>query len=99
MSDQVACFTSQRGATKPSHKLCNKAASQRRDLMVIIKDCYLSGASLVARQLLVDTWPNIIDEVTQSGAIIDHLTHNARRLPFDGPSMRKTRDAPRFQSH
>ena len=26
-------------------------------------------------------------------AILDRLIHNAHRLPLDGPSLRKTRDA------
>ena len=37
---------------------------------------------------------NIIDEPTFADAILDRLIHNAHRLPLDGPSMRKTRDAP-----
>ncbi|OBY25238.1 ATP-binding protein, partial [Leisingera sp. JC1] len=35
-----------------------------------------------------------IDEPTFADAILDRLIHNAHRLPLEGPSMRKTRDAP-----
>jgi len=45
-------------------------------------------------QLPVDAWHDIIDEPTFADAILDRLIHNAHRLPLEGPSMRKTRDAP-----
>ena len=69
-------------------------APQRRDLMEIIEDRYGSGATLVTSQLPVDAWHDIIDEPTFADAILDRLIHNAHRLPLEGPSMRKTRDAP-----
>ena len=36
----------------------------------------------------------MIDEPTFADAILDRLIHNAYRLNLDGPSMRKTKDAP-----
>lgn len=69
-------------------------APQRRDLMEIVEDRYGAGATLVTSQLPVEAWHDIVDEPTFADAILDRLIHNAHRLNPDGPSMRKTRDAP-----
>ena len=45
-------------------------------------------------QIRFGRWHDIIDEPTFADAILDRLIHNAHRLPLDGPSMRKTHDAP-----
>ena len=68
-------------------------APQRRDLMEIVEDRYQSGSTVITSQLPVDTWHDIIDEPTFADAILDRLIHNAHRLPLDGPSLRKTKDA------
>ena len=69
-------------------------APQRRDLMEIVEDRYGHGSTLVTSQLPVKAWHDIVDEPTFADAILDRLIHNAHRLTLDGPSMRKTRDAP-----
>ncbi len=69
-------------------------APQRRDLMEIVEDRYGNGATLVTSQLPVEAWHDIVDEPTFADAILDRLIHNAHRLSLDGPSMRKTRNAP-----
>ncbi|MEL6678852.1 MAG: IS21-like element helper ATPase IstB [Pseudomonadota bacterium] len=69
-------------------------APQRRNLMEIVEDRYGAGATLVTSQLPVDAWHAIVDEPTFADAILDRLIHNADRLQLDGPSMRKTHDAP-----
>ena len=66
---------------------------QRRDLMEIVEDRYQSGSTVITSQLPVDAWHAVIDEPTFADAILDRLIHNANRLPLDGPSLRKTRDA------
>lgn len=68
-------------------------APQRRDLMEILEDRYQSGSTVITSQLSVDTWHDVIDEPTFAGAILDRLIHNTHRLPLDGPSLRKTKDA------
>ena len=68
-------------------------AQQRRDLMEIVEDRYGTGSTVITSQLPVDTWHDVIDEPTFADAILDRLIHNAHRLPLDGPSLRKTRDA------
>ena len=61
--------------------------------MEIVEDRYQSGSTVITSQLPVDTWHDVIDEPTFADAILDRLIHNAHRLPLDGPSLRKTRDA------
>ena len=73
-------------------------APQRRDLMEIVEDRYGAGATLVTSQLPVEAWHDIVDEPTFADAILDRLIHNAHRLALDGPSMRKTHDAPATKS-
>lgn len=68
-------------------------AGQRRDLMEIVEDRYQSGATVITSQLPVDAWHDVIDEPTFADAILDRLIHNAHRLPLDGPSLRKTKEA------
>lgn len=68
-------------------------ASQRRDLMEITEDRYQSGATIITSQLPVEAWHDVIDEPTFADAILDRLIHNSHRLPLDGPSLRKTKDA------
>lgn len=68
-------------------------APQRRDLMEIVEDRYQSGSTVITSQLPIDAWHNVIDEPTFADAILDRLIHNAHRLPLDGPSLRKTKDA------
>ncbi|WP_285675154.1 ATP-binding protein, partial [Paralimibaculum aggregatum] len=68
-------------------------APQRRDLMEIVEDRYQSGSTVITSQLPVDAWHAVVDEPAFADAILDRLIHNAHRLPPDGPSLRKTRDA------
>lgn len=68
-------------------------AGQRRDLMEIVEDRYGTGSTVITSQLPVDSWHAVIDEPTFADAILDRLIHNAHRLPLDGPSLRKTRNA------
>lgn len=73
-------------------------APQRRDLMEIVEDRYGTSATLVTSQLLVEAWHDIVDEPTFADAILDRVIHNAQRLTLDGPSMRKTLNAPTAKS-
>jgi DNA replication protein DnaC len=65
-------------------------ASQRRDLMEIIEDRHGRGATLIASQLPVKAWYDLIGEPTFADAILDRIVHNAYRLELEGPrSMRE----------
>src|SRR5499425_3471114 len=65
-------------------------ASQRRDLMEIIEDRHGRSSTLIASQLPVKAWHDLIGEPTYADAILDRLVHNAYRLELEGPrSMRQ----------
>jgi DNA replication protein DnaC len=69
------------------HKL---NAAQRNDLMELIEDRHGRRATLIASQLPVDTWHELIGEATLADAILDRLLHNAHRLALSGESMRRS---------
>ena len=64
-------------------------ANQRRDLMEIVEDRYGRGSTLITSQLPLDKWHDVVGDPTFADAILDRIVHNAYRLEFDGPSMRK----------
>jgi DNA replication protein DnaC len=61
----------------------------RLDLMEIIEDRHALKSTLVAAQLPVATWYDIIGEPTLSDAILDRLTAKANRIELKGESLRK----------
>jgi DNA replication protein DnaC len=64
-------------------------ASQRRDLMEIVEKRHARGSMLLASQLPVKAWHDLIGEPTYADAILDRLVHNAYRLELEGErSMR-----------
>jgi DNA replication protein DnaC len=65
-------------------------AGQRRDLMEIVEERHGRSSTLIASQLPVKAWYDLIDEPTFADAILDRIVHNAYRLEFEGPrSMRE----------
>jgi DNA replication protein DnaC len=66
-------------------------AGQRRDLLEIIEDRHGRSSTLIASQLPVKAWHDLIGEPTYADAILDRLVHNAYRLELEGErSMRET---------
>jgi DNA replication protein DnaC len=64
--------------------------SQRRDLMEIIEERHGRSSTLIASQLPVNAWHDLIGEPTFADAILDRIVHNAYRLELEGPrSMRQ----------
>jgi DNA replication protein DnaC len=65
-------------------------AGQRRDLMEIVEERHGRSSTLIASQLPVKAWHDLIGEPTYADAILDRLVHNAYRLELEGPrSMRQ----------
>jgi DNA replication protein DnaC len=65
-------------------------ASQRRDLMEIIEERHGRASTLIASQLPVKAWHDLIGEPTFADAILDRIVHNAYRLDLEGQrSMRE----------
>ncbi len=62
---------------------------QREALMEIMEDRHGRRSTIVASQLPVSNWYEIIGESTLADAILDRLIHKAHRIELTGESMRK----------
>lgn len=64
---------------------------QRMDLMEIIEDRHSRKSTIIASQLPVVSWYDVIGEETIADAILDRLVHTAHRIELMGESLRKKR--------
>jgi DNA replication protein DnaC len=62
----------------------------RRDLLEILEDRHQVRSTIVASQLPVPAWHEMIGDPTLADAILDRLVHNAHKIDLKGDSMRKT---------
>ncbi|MEI7503867.1 MAG: IS21-like element helper ATPase IstB [Paludibacter sp.] len=62
---------------------------QLMDLMEIIEDRHGKNATIIASQLPVTNWYDIIGEATIADAILDRLVHTSYRIEIKGESLRK----------
>ncbi len=67
----------------------------RDALMEIMEDRHGRKSTIIASQLPVSSWYDIIGESTLADAILDRIIHKAHRIELSGESMRKTKkDSP-----
>ena len=64
---------------------------QWMDLMEIIEDRHGKSSTMIASQLPVANWYDIIGEETIADAILDRLVHTSYRIELKGESLRKKR--------
>jgi len=64
---------------------------QRMDLMEIVEDRHGQNSLIIASQLPVANWYDIIGEETIADAILDRLVHTSHRIELKGDSLRKKR--------
>ena len=62
---------------------------QRSDLLELIDARYDSKSTLIASQLPLEHWYEMIGESTHADAILDRLVHGSIKLELKGGSMRK----------
>lgn len=62
---------------------------QRMDLLEIIEDRHGRSSTIIASQLPVSSWYEVIGEATISEAILDRLVHTSHRIELKGESLRK----------
>jgi len=62
---------------------------QRMDFMEIIEDRHASAATIIASQLPVSNWYDVIGEETIADAILDRMVHTSYRIELKGESLRK----------
>jgi DNA replication protein DnaC len=63
--------------------------STRMMLMEIIEDRHQDKSTIIASQIPVEKWHEIIGESTIADAILDRLVHTAHRIELKGESLRK----------
>jgi DNA replication protein DnaC len=61
---------------------------QRMDLLEIIEDRHGIASTIIASQLPVENWYEIIGEQTIADAILDRLIHSSHRVQLKGNSLR-----------
>ena len=64
---------------------------QQLDLMEMIEDRHGKSSTMIASQLPVASWYDVIGEETIADAILDRLVHTSFRIEFKGESLRKKR--------
>lgn len=64
---------------------------QQSDLMEIIEDRHNTKSTIIASQLPVSNWYDVIGEETIADAILDRLVNTAHLIQLTGESMRKKR--------
>ena len=62
---------------------------QQMDLMEIIEDRHGKASTIIASQLPVASWYEVIGEATIADAILDRLVHTSHRIELKGDSLRK----------
>jgi len=62
---------------------------QQLDLMEMIEDRHAKSSTIIASQLPVSSWFEVIGEETIADAILDRLVHTSHRLELKGESQRK----------
>jgi DNA replication protein DnaC len=68
-------------------------AKQRRDLMEVIDDRHQRASTILATQVPIERWHDMIGDPTYADAILDRLIHNAYRIDLNGDSMRRRKPA------
>lgn len=58
-------------------------------LLEIIEDRHQNSSTIIASQLPVEKWYDVIGESTVADAILDRLVHTSHRIELSGESMRK----------
>lgn len=62
---------------------------QQMDFMELIEDRHGKASTIIASQLPVASWYEVIGEETIADAILDRLVHSSYRIEIKGESMRK----------
>jgi DNA replication protein DnaC len=61
----------------------------RSALIEIIEDRHSKRSTIIAAQLPVGQWHDVIGEKTIADAVLDRIVHNAHRIEMTGESLRK----------
>ena len=64
-------------------------AAESRELLEVLEDRCQTTSTVVASQVPVEKWYELMSDSTVADAIMDRLVHNAHKIALRGESMRK----------
>lgn len=78
--------------------LATLSGQARHDLLEILDDRYARRGTILASQVPVEHWHDLVGDPTFGDAILDRLLNNAHRITLKGTSMRKLYDSTKTDS-
>jgi DNA replication protein DnaC len=72
--------------------LASLTDSERRDILEIVEDRYKVRSTIMASQIPVDKWHDVVADPTIADAILDRIVHNSYKINVEGDSMRKLKN-------
>ena len=78
--------------------LASLSGQGRHDLLEVLDDRYARRGTLLASQIPVEHWHEVVGDPTFGDAILDRLLNNAHRLVLKGGSMRRLYDSTKTAS-
>lgn len=66
------------------------SARQASELLEVIEDRYQVNSTIIASQVPIKEWHQLISNPTIADALLDRLVHNSHKIDLDGESQRKT---------
>ncbi len=73
--------------------LASLSGQGRHDLLEILDDRYARRGTLLASQVPLEHWHDVVGDPTFADAILDRLLNNAHRITLKGGSMRRLYDS------
>ena len=73
--------------------LASLSGQGRHDLLEILDGRYARRGTLLASQVPVEHWHDVVGDPTLGDAILDRLLNNAHRITLKGASMRRLYDS------
>ena len=73
--------------------LASLSGQGRHDLLEVLDDRYARRGTLLASQVPVEHWHDVVGDPTFGDAILDRLLNNAHRINLKGGSMRRLYDS------
>lgn len=62
---------------------------QARELLEVMEDRYQLSSTIIASQIPIESWHQMISNPTVADALLDRLVHNSLRIALSGESQRK----------
>ena len=69
-------------------------ARQASELLEVIEDRYQVNSTIIASQVPIKEWHQLINNPTIADALLDRLVHNSHKIDLDGESQRKNNLTP-----